>query len=264
RRGARGGAGRRSRFMNLAVRVSGTGPRVLLLHCDASTGAADWKRQEPLAQRWTLVVPDRPGFGDSPHVRVDFETEPQAHRPLLGDGAHLVGHSYGGVVAMFLAAAEPDRVRSLTVIEPPALGLSEDPEVVRTRDELAAIYAEQLDPFDFYTKFCAAIGERPWPRRPLPPELDAGVRALQREHVPWHARPDLDALRAAPFPILAVSGGHHPAFEAVCDTIAEATGAERATVPGRRHMVPLVGERFNETVEAFWSRALDPQASAAP
>ena len=37
----------------------------------------------------------------------------------LAGGAHLVGHSYGGVISLLAAAAVPERVRSLTVIEPP-------------------------------------------------------------------------------------------------------------------------------------------------
>lgn len=239
------------------VYVEGRGPRVLLLHCDAATAASGWGRQRQLAERWTLVTPDRPGYGLSPAVRVDFETEPAAHLPLLADGAHIVGHSYGGVVAMLLAAsAAPHLVHSLTVVEPPAFGLSEAPEVVATREEMQKLWDENLDDaFVFFDRFSRMIGERPWPRPPLPAILERGVRALMGEHVPWEARPDLDELAAAPFPVLVVSGGHKPAFETVCDTIAGRTGGERATVPGQRHMVPQVGAAFNELVEEFWRRA---------
>src|SRR5690625_320994 len=110
---------------DLHVSVTGSGPRTLLLHCDAATAASGWRQQRQLADRWTLVAPDRPGYGGSPAARVDFSTEFSAHLPLLGDGAHVVGHSYGGVVALFLAVAAPGLVRSLTVVEPPAFGLSD-------------------------------------------------------------------------------------------------------------------------------------------
>jgi len=40
---------------------------------------------------------------------------------LLKDGAHLVGHSYGAVIALYAAALRPDAVRSLTVSEPGCL-----------------------------------------------------------------------------------------------------------------------------------------------
>ncbi|WP_193312760.1 alpha/beta fold hydrolase [Georgenia subflava] len=243
---------------DLHVSVEGTGPRVLLLHCDAATARSGWRRQRELAERWTLVAPDRPGYGASPATRVDFDTEPAAHRPLLEDGAHLVGHSYGGVVALLLATAAPQLIRSLTVVEPPAFGLSDAPEVAATRAELQELWDEGLDdPFVFYDRFSRSIGERPWPRPPLPASLERGVRALMGEHVPWEARPDLEALAAAPFPVLVVSGGHKAAFETVCDTIARRAEAERAVVPGQRHMVPQVGAPFNELVEAFWRRAED-------
>lgn len=243
---------------SLHVSIKGAGPRVLLLHCDAATARSGWRRQQELAERWTLVAPDRPGYGASPASRVDFDTEPESHRPLLGDGAHLVGHSYGGVVALFLAAAAPHLIRSLTVVEPPAFGLSDAPEVVATRDQLQELWDEDLDdPFVFYDRFSRSIGERPWPRPPLPAGLERGVRALMGEHVPWEAQPDLEALAAAPFPVLVVSGGHKAAFETVCDEIARRTGAERAVVRGQRHMVPQVGGPFNELVESFWDRSED-------
>lgn len=240
----------------LHVSVEGTGPRVLLLHCDATTAAGGWRRQRELAERWTLVTPDRPGYGQSPAVRVDFDTEPAVHLPLLGDGAHLVGHSYGGVVALLLAAAAPHLVHSLTVVEPPAFGLSETPEVVATRETLQALWDEDLDdPFVFYDRFSRTIGERPWPRPPLPATLEHGVRSLMGEHVPWDARPDLEALAAATFPVLVISGGHSAAFETVCDTIASRTRGERTVVRGQRHMVPQAGAPFNEALEGFWRRA---------
>lgn len=34
-----------------------------------------WRAQRPLTERWTLVAPDRPGHGQSPPARQDFEPE---------------------------------------------------------------------------------------------------------------------------------------------------------------------------------------------
>ena len=69
--------------------------------------------------------------------------------------------------------------------------------------------------------------------------------------------PVVPQLGAAPFPILVLSGDHSPAFEAVCDSLAEAVDAERAVIPGRGHTVPSTGEPYNERLEAFMSAA-DP------
>nr|WP_281379658.1 alpha/beta hydrolase [Flexivirga oryzae] len=227
-----------------------------MIHCDAATGLGAWRAQMPLADRWRLVVPDRPGYGRSPSPRVDFEAESGCYIPLLGSGAHVVGHSYGGVAAMYLAAAAPGLIRSLTLVEPPAFGISDSPEVVATRDQLKQLWADHsIDRFDFWSRFCELIGEPPWPRRPLPPQLDDGVRALMHSRGPWEARPDWTTLRSAQFPKLVISGGHHAGFEEIADTIARRTVAERCTLPGRRHMVPQVGNPFNGLAEDFWQRA---------
>jgi hypothetical protein len=75
------------------------------------------------------------------------------------------------------------------------------------------------------------------------------------ERLPGEAEIPLATLAAAPFPLLAVSGGHEPAFEAVCDVLAERAGAERAILPGRRHSVQRLGEPFNQLLTAFVLRA---------
>lgn len=236
------------------VETQGQGPPVLLIHSDVSTGHSGWRKQITLSQRWRLTFPDRPGYGKSASAhRVDFEREATIFEPLLERGTHLVGHSYGGIVAMFLAAAAPERVRSLTLVEPPALGLTDAPEAINLRKALQALWEDgPRDPFEFFHLFADLVGERPWPRPPLPPSMEAGVRALMGERVVWEADPDLDALARAPFPILVVSGGHAPGFEALCDAIAGRVRAQRAVIRGAGHSVPRLGRPFNELLEQFW------------
>ena len=61
----------------------------------------------------------------------------------------------------------------------------------------------------------------------------------------------LDRLAGAGFPVLVVSGGHSPVFEAVCDRLAEALGAERAMIEGKGHSVPETGDPYNRLLEGF-------------
>jgi pimeloyl-ACP methyl ester carboxylesterase len=75
------------------------------------------------------------------------------------------------------------------------------------------------------------------------------------ERSPAEAVIPFDELAAAPFPKLVVSGGHSPAFEAVCDVLQERLGAERAVVPGAGHSVQRLGEPFNELLAEFVERA---------
>jgi pimeloyl-ACP methyl ester carboxylesterase len=100
-------------------------PPAVLVHGTLSWGTLTFDRQRPLAARRRLLVPDRRGFGDSPDLHgspytSDYEVDARDVIDLLAAGAHLVGHSYGAVVAMLAAATRPDLVRSLALIEPPA------------------------------------------------------------------------------------------------------------------------------------------------
>ena len=80
--------------------------RLVLVHGSVVGGRATWTAQRPLAREFELVVLERPGFPPNPPVdRVDFEADAQLVARLLEPGDHLVGHSYGGVVALLAAAA---------------------------------------------------------------------------------------------------------------------------------------------------------------
>jgi pimeloyl-ACP methyl ester carboxylesterase len=221
-------------------------------------GETTWREQRPLAERWTLVIPDRPGFGAGPLVeRVDFEVDAPLVAELLGDGVHLVGHSYGGVVCLLAAARRPEAVRSLTVIEPPAFGIATgnaaaDAFVARATE----LWADGPDePAAFLAAFLRLVGSNMALPEPLTPELERGARLLLVEHPPWEARIPLDTLAAAPFPKLVVSGGHEPAFDAVCDVLERRLEAERSVIPGAGHSVQRTGAPFNERLEAFLTAA---------
>jgi pimeloyl-ACP methyl ester carboxylesterase len=76
---------------SLEVLVSGTGPRVILVHGSVSNGPLTWAEQQPLAERFRLEVINRRGYGKSPPPasRQDFDEDAQDIAALLGDGAHL-------------------------------------------------------------------------------------------------------------------------------------------------------------------------------
>jgi pimeloyl-ACP methyl ester carboxylesterase len=241
------------------VRTLGNGPRLVLVHGSVGNGESTWGAQVPLADRFRLVIPDRPGSPPNPPVeRVDFEEQAPLVAELLEDGAHLVGHSYGGVISLFAAAARPRAVRSLTLIEPPAFGLaSEDPAVRRLTAALAPLWAEDgpRDPGVFLNEFSAlVIGRRIPADTPLSPALEQGVRTLMVERAPWEAQPPIDELAAAPFPKLVVSGGHSAAFDAICDVLEARLGAERAVLAGAAHNAQRA-PGFNERLTSFLERA---------
>ena len=227
------------------------------MHGSVVNGDATWSAQRPLAERFNLVVPNRRGFPPGPDVEsVDFEDEAVWLDEYLEPRTHLVGHSYGGVIALLAAARRPELLRSLTVVEPPALA------VARGNPAAAAFVAgaEELwerggrEPEGFLRGFLAAVNA-PIPRGRFSPALLQGARTLLVERYPWTAEIPLDVLAAAPFPKLVVSGAHSEAFDAVCDVLEQRLGAERAVLPGAGHAVQLVGEPFNEVLADFVGRA---------
>lgn len=237
------------------VETVGSGPRVLLVHGSVGSGWSTFWAQRPLEERFTLVVPDRPGTPPNPPVEyVDFEEQAPLVAELLEDGAHLVGHSYGGVISLYAAALRPEAVRSLTLIEPPAFGIAlDDPAVAALAEELRVLWeqAGSMEPSVFLSEFSRRIiGRHLPPTMELPPDIEQGVRTLMVERLPSEADPPLEELARAPFPKLVVSGGHSAAFEAVCDVLEERLGAERAELPGAAHNAQQA-PGFNELLEAF-------------
>lgn len=232
--------------------------RLVLVHGSVVGGRATWAAQRPLAERFRLHVVDRPGFPPNPPVdRVDFERDAELVADLLEPGDHLVGHSYGGVISLLAAAARPDALRSLTVIEPPATQVAaSDPHVATFAARGAELYesAKRDDPETFLRSFLAAVGSAFDPPTPLPPDLAQGAQALTVERGPWEAEIPLEELAAAPFPKLVVSGAHLSAFDTICDVLERELPAERAVLPGFGHVVQLHPE-FNDVLAAFVERA---------
>lgn len=240
------------------VETWGSGPRVVLVHGSVGNGTSSWGPLRPLSDRYTLVVLNRPGFPPNPPVgRLDFELQAELVAELVEPGDHLVAHSYGGVIALYAAAARAGDLRSLTLLEPPATRVAiEHPAVAEFAEGAASFWANgPADPRAFLAAFLERVGsDRGELPDPLPPDLEQGARTLMVERGPWEADPPLDALAGTPFPKLVVSGAHNDAFEAICDVLAERLGAERASCPGAGHAIAHA-PGFTELLSLFLQRA---------
>ena len=113
---------------DIHVEARGDGTPVVLAHGSLATAAEEWEVQQPLADEgFHLLAPDRRGYGHSPAARgEDFLRDAEDIAALMGDGAHLVGHSYGGLAVLFAAARRPEATLSLALLEPAAFALGQD------------------------------------------------------------------------------------------------------------------------------------------
>ena len=226
--------------------------RIVFVHGSVGNAQSTWSEQRALADRFECVFVTRSGYPPGPPLeRIDFEEQADDVATELRGGDHLVGHSYGGVVSL-LAAARGPALASLTVSEPPAFGVARgDPAV----EELMANFEHvPAGPREYLEFFLPLVGSAIQIPDPLPPQLEQGARAAMAERLPSEAVIPFDKLRAAPFPKLVISGGHHAAFDAVCDVMEERLGAERAVLPGAGHSLPRA-PGYNDVLVSFVERS---------
>ncbi|MBU2643741.1 alpha/beta hydrolase [bacterium] len=126
--------------VNVNYRVTGKGDPIVLLHGGGSNGA-QWKGISNIMQKgWRLFTMDQYGHGGTdqwpglPENRT-YDAEASLVRGVInyiGKPVHLVGHSFGGSIALRLAVNDSHKLRSLTLIEPNGhsvfIGSGEDPK----------------------------------------------------------------------------------------------------------------------------------------
>ena len=245
----------------MRVEQRGRGPRVIFVHGgEEEGGLVAFSTQLPLAATYTLIIPDLPGHGQSPaQGRATAERDALLVAELLDNGAHLVGHSYGGAVALRVAATRPDAVRSLTLIEPATLDIGVgDPEVRAMLIELVQAVAIP-DLRERLIAFARVVGiHKAWPDilpdmyRRLAEDLPGLLTPPAAGSVT--TRQLTDTVAAAGIRSLIISGGHRVAWEHLCDMMAEALGGQRDVLSGFSHAVQQCGALFNARLEQFWQQ----------
>ena len=116
-------------YEGVSVRVVslGAGDPVLLVHGFASSLDAWGRNRAALARSYHVVCLDLPGFGQSSKVALERLEDFTGWLARVLDHfglpwAHVVGHSFGGMLSAAFALEQPQRVRSLALVDSAGLG----------------------------------------------------------------------------------------------------------------------------------------------
>jgi lipase len=233
----------------------GTGTSVVFLHSGVGS-AGEWKQVFslwPAGYRLVAVEAYRDGTGPGVADRRtldDYADQVYAVAEHVGVPISLVGFSWGGATALRVAAAAPELVGSLAVVEPEAYAL------LRTQDALAYTqicglrdrwrahvhagrwYAAFEEFIDFYNG-PGSFARWPAPRR------EPFVAVQQARGDLWDVLFDdlltPDALAGLTAPVHVLEGSQTSAVDhAICDVIRRYVAhAQHTLIEGAAHMLPL-------------------------
>ncbi len=228
---------------SLSVRVQGEGVPVILVHGVLDGIGAFAMIELELAARYQVWVYDRRGrggSGDAEEYSIDREVDDlRAVIAATGRAPHVVGHSYGAVIALRAQLAGAD-MRSLTVYEPPL-----NPETIRPDDvdeiRSAADEGRTDHAIEVMARRLAGIShDELHVAMSVPPvrkRLRDGVLTAPRE-VDEVRVGDWTGLPVTGVPTLVIRGGRDvsPAYPTAEQAAAIATDVEVVTIPDQGHL----------------------------
>lgn len=266
-------------------REAGAGPSVVCLHSSASS-SLQWRAlMDRLAGRFTVIAVDLFGSGKTvawPQDRpMALDDEIELLRSVFlaaGDRFHLIGHSYGGAIALKAALTHQDRLISLVLYEPVFFAVllanasqsDAAREIVALRDDTIRLVDDgdvnaSAERFVDYWTGDGAWAAIPEPRRSA---IAEAVRAAKPQwHALFHDSTPLKAFAEIDVPTLLLTGTHSkaPAL-AVAQLLTKVLPRVRVEeIEGVGHMAPVTHpERINPLIERFLEATQPPRAGEAP
>jgi len=242
----------------------GAGPEVVLLHGYVGDGPATWRDQlEGLADAFTVVAWDAPGAGGSADPPESLGIAGYADClagfiAALGlDRPHLVGLSFGGALAIAVAARHPGIARSLVVVSGYAGWAGSLPPQVAEQRLAQALTLSRLTPTEFVDTLLPTMFATT-PSAQTRDRFTGSVRAFHPVGFRAMARASAEDLREALPAIdvatLLVYGDHDvraplPVAEHLHASIA---GSSLTVLPGVGHVCNLEApQQFNDTLRTW-------------
>ncbi|TEA02134.1 alpha/beta fold hydrolase [Mycobacteroides salmoniphilum] len=271
-----GGAALQDRYIQsclggLHVRVGGQGPAILFWPSLLMTGSMWADQAEYFADRYTVIVVDPPGHGDSQALHRMFRFEDCAHAveqilDTLGiERTHVVGNSWGGMIGGTFAAMYPHRVGASVLMNATASRANARQTIeFRLLTEIVRILGRFREPLT--TRAVKAfVGPTIMRERPqVEQTIRAELRELNVDSVYWAvnsvvpARPDQrELLGRIVTPVLVVAGREDPTFPvAETQLMAESIpGAEFVIMEDTGHLAALERpEEVNALIDEFLKR----------
>ena len=234
---------------------------VLLVHSGGFTSRQWRKLADRLAPSYHVIAPDLLGYGDRPRwpagVPFHFTRDVELLAGLVSEPAHVVGHSYGGLLALQLALAHPELVRSITAYEPVAFGVLAESELGSVEGlpayvaDAAGVDEAWLTAFvDWWNgagSWAALPEDTKQAFRGVAWKVSQEVASLAADRTPRERYASITA------PTLLLAGGRSPAAEqrVVAELAALLPHAAVRTFPELGHMGPIThGAIVNAAIEA--------------
>jgi pimeloyl-ACP methyl ester carboxylesterase len=253
-------------------REAGSGTSVVCIHSSASS-SGQWRAlMERLSDRFRVIAVDLYGSGKTAAWPQDQPMHLDDELTLLsyvfraaGDRFHLIGHSFGGAVALKAALADPDRLLSLVVYEPVLFSvlIADAPETAAAR-EIVGVRDDTMRLADEGDLSAAAqlfvdywAGDGTWAATPEPRRivLAKAMRAVKPEwHAAFYEPTPLSAFAAVTVPTLFLTGSKSKASAlAVARLVTSVLPRIRLEeIEGVGHMAPVTHpDTVNPLIERF-------------
>jgi len=270
---------------SIAYTDSLTGEPVVLVHCSAASGREWDSLGTLLSGEYRKLVPDQWGCGESP-AWMGQSAFALAHEaaPIIaliervGQPVHLIGHSYGGGVALRIAREHPEKIRTLTLIEPSCFHIlrNGEAEAEVLLEEISGVAGRITAAFisgGYWSGMASFVdywnGAGTWEAMSMKARLKATQR-LSKVALDFHAlfeepaRAEDYAGLAMPTLLLVGERSPGPSRKIVAMLSAAMPNARVERIAGAGHMSPFThADDVNRRILAHLSAQATPRAMAA-